>query len=141
MSIQEEYNALEALQETFNKAQKAYYQTRYLFWGALHSIKKHSGLKVTYKRFEARVRNDCKKKQGKGIYGKRGRGQHLDHFYFPVIWFYCNGIDDLDLINSKLNCKWLNRKENIAKGIRCANSSDLEFDFTELKHLKELIDK
>jgi hypothetical protein len=139
MNLEDDYKALEALQETFNKAQKVYYQTRYLFWGALHSIKKHSSLKVPYKRFEARVRNDCKKKQRKGEYGKRGRGQHLDHFYFPVIWFYCNGIDDLNLINSKLNCKWMKRKDNIHKGIRCANQIDLEFDATELKQLKELI--
>lgn len=117
MTLEEEYIALEQLQETFNKAQKVFYQTRYLFWSAIHNIKKHSSLKMPYKRFEALVRNDCKKRQRKGEYGKRPRGCHLDH-KIPVLYFYCASIDDLNLINSKNNCVWLKRKDNIQKGIR-----------------------
>ena len=126
-----EWKELEALQDQYNDAMLKFYQLRYKYWSALHNIKKASPLTITYKQFESRVRQDCKKRQRLGQYGKRPRGTHLDHFYYPVMWFFVQGINDFDIINSTLNCKWMPRKDNIKKGIRLAIASDAGYNSIE----------
>lgn len=113
------YEELEALQDEYNRLEHDFYSVRYKFWKAIAAIKAQSKLTDCYKKFEGRVRRDCKKKQRRGLYGKRPRGCQLDHST-PILYYYFIGIDDLETINGPDNMKWLPRAVNRLKGIKRA---------------------
>jgi hypothetical protein len=117
MRLESQYKKLEELQDEFQEAEKLYFQLRYLYWQALHKIKKLSPLKMDFKEYSGQVRRDCKRKQRLGQYGKRPRGCDLDHS-IPILWFYCSGETDLNVINSRENCVWIKKTENRKKGIK-----------------------
>ena len=113
-----EYIELENLQDLFNEAEQDFYRLRYRYWNQINKVKKLSPLKESYKQFEGRVRRDVKKRMRQNYYGKRPRGHELDHSALPVLFAYVLGITDLDVINSKENCKWIPKKDNRLKGIK-----------------------
>ena len=80
-----------------------------------------------------------KRKIRLGFYGKRPRGYHLDHFYLTVMLAYIYGIEDLEAINSRSNCKWLKAAENRRKGPCPANCNHPLYDAKEAAILDDLV--
>jgi hypothetical protein len=112
-----EYDQLEIMQDEFNRIEKEYYQARYKFWNMIAKVKKLSPLKESYKNYEGKVRRDVKKKLRQNYYGKRPRGTELDHKK-PVLYYFVLGETDLEIINSRDNCKFIPKKDNRQKGIK-----------------------
>lgn len=140
-TLEQQYSELCELWKAMTEAESKYYQLRYASWQLIASLKKKSPLKVSYKQYEGKCRRDAKKRIRSGEYGKRPRGKHLDHFYLPVIMAYILGIDDFDIVNSPLNCKWMNPKLNRKKGVCAADESYDGYDIEEYKKLQKIIKK
>lgn len=116
MSIEIEYSKLEETHKLYMAMQADYFRMKYFYMRSLNAIKKLSPLKIDFKNYSAKARRDCKKRQKAGFYGKRPRGMELDHSR-PLLYLYCIGEENLDVINSKDNCKWIPKKVNKLKGI------------------------
>lgn len=111
------YSQMEELQDEYNRLEHDFYSCRYKLWKAISEIKKMSPIADHYKVYEGKMRRDCKKKQRRGMYGKRPRGHQLDH-HTPILWYYCTGEDSPEVVNSSDNMRWIRKQENRLKGIK-----------------------